>query len=187
MRPLLARSLLLLVAFGLIVFFGDAAKRGRQQLREQNELVGHVPGAEPASSSSGHAEPKARGGRLQRARHREEDAKGTTADPPLANPLNDNLKIKWAKGKITSKDIQEIAQDAQTQGAHGLNALSGAGFSGKHAQNLFRDLVKIFGRPVGAPELDWILIPTQGNRQTPHSVYWPHKFFAKLYSDRPDI
>ena len=180
---------LLILLLGLFFFYSDAAKRGRQHQRELDEPVGFIPGgeAETASRASGHAEPTARGGRLQRARRREDDKPETTTAEKPNTPLNDNLRLKWARGKLSSLDLQSIAYDARSQCAHGLDALSGAGSSGKHAQNLFRDLVHIFGRPAGAPELDWILIPTKGNRRTPSSCVLAAPFFARLQSDRPDI
>ena len=162
---------LLLILLLFFFTYSDAAKRGRQHQRELDEPVGFIPDgeAETASRASGHAEPTARGGRLQRARRREDDKPETTTAEKPNTPLNDNLRLKWARGKLSSLDLQSIAYDARSQGAHGLDALSGAGSSGKHAQNLFRDLVHIFGRPAGAPELDWILIPTKGNRRGPSS------------------
>ena len=83
--------------------------------------------------------------------------------------------------------MQSLASNAQRQGAINLKQLSAAGTYGQHAQNLFRDICKVFGHTVGAPPLDWIEIPLKGNRKSAHPIFWPHKFFQNVAHYRDDI
>jgi hypothetical protein len=69
----------------------------------------------------------------------------------------------------------------------GLERVSSAGTYGKYPANLFRDLLKIVGNPVGAPPIDWVQIPMKSGRREPHPVIWPHKFFQSLCAARRDI
>jgi hypothetical protein len=117
----------------------------------------------------------------------DEAAEAASSGPARDLPFTRDLKVRWAKGKLSSKDVQELAASASGQGAHSLESVSGIGTMGKHAQNLFRDLCKVFGEPEGSPGLDWIEIPLKGNRKAPHPVFWPHKFMQSLANKRGDI
>ena len=72
-------------------------------------------------------------------------------------------------------------------GADGMERMARIGSFGEHAQNLYRGLCNLFGHPVGAPAIDWVEIPTVEGRKTPVPFIFPHKFFSKLYAERPDI
>ena len=73
-------------------------------------------------------------------------------------------------GELLSVALENIAHDAQKQGAAHLESLVAAGTHGKHAKNLFRDLVRLFGRPVGAPPIDWVELALNSGRKVPHPV-----------------
>jgi hypothetical protein len=109
------------------------------------------------------------------------------ATAPEETPLNEDLKLKWAKGRLSSTEVQSLANNARRQGAHSLHDLSKVGSFGENAGNLFRDLKKLFGTPVGSPPMDWIEIHLKGNPKKAHPVFWPHKFFQSLAADRPGI
>jgi hypothetical protein len=104
-------------------------------------------------------------------------------DPTPSNPddvaLTNDLKYRWAKGDLSSAAVQSLSANAQRQGARNLEQLSAIGTAGRHAKNLFRDISKVFGHPIGSPPLDWIEIPLKGNRKAAHPIFWPHKFFQK--------
>ena len=101
-------------------------------------------------------------------------------------PLTDLLKRYWATGKLNSKQVQQYAFAARSQGAQHLDDLAGAGAEGNRPQHIQRTLLRLFGRPVGAPEITWISIPTTKG-QMPHPFILPHKFFRSLYRGRRDI
>ena len=63
------------------------------------------------------------------------------------NPLIDTLKLKWSKGKVSAKDVQEIIGGATTHLASQLPSLS----SPAHPQNFQRSLKAALGYPGGAP------------------------------------
>lgn len=44
--------------------------------------------------------------------------------------------------------------------------------------------MNLFGTPQGAPDIDWVELPTSTGQMTPHPVIWPHKFFRALFNDR---
>ena len=73
-------------------------------------------------------------------------------------PLTKVMKQKWGKGKISAKDVAEVFNAADAQGAVGVPQLS----SMNHPQNLHRSLVSAFGHPEGAPEFFWSYIPLKG-------------------------
>ena len=117
-------------------------------------------------------------------RRRIERAEGAQEIAQEDLPLVGTLKRNWAKGKISSAMVQEIAHGAEAQGAGGMSALSSAGTSGKHAQNLQRSILKYFGSPPGAPDFSWIQIPTTKGH-TIHPIFLPHEYFSKLYHNAP--
>ena len=98
-------------------------------------------------------------------------------------PLNQALKVRWAKGKISSKDVQDISMGAMQQGASGCDRVANMGSAGRHAQNIFRSMRSALGMPRGAPEMDWFEIPMRSGRKTPHPFLLPHKFFSSFYSE----
>ena len=66
--------------------------------------------------------------------------------------------------------------------------LAGAGAGGVYTGNLYRDLKRLFGWPIGAPPIDWIMLPTKtGGPNTPWPVIWPHRFFQEVHAKRQDI
>jgi hypothetical protein len=142
---------------------------------------------EPAGSRDVDPRPARGGGHRQRrkAADADDDPADEPADADL--PLNRNFKRRWGMGELSSATVQSLAFDAQQQGATGLKQLSAAGTYGKHPQNLFRDLLRLFGRPRGAPPIDWVEIPMKNGNSVPHPVIWPHKFFAALARERRDI
>ena len=62
-------------------------------------------------------------------------------------PFNDSLRQGWAKGEYNSRQVQELAGNAQKQGAQGCEKLTNAGGSGHTPGNIHRALVGFFGRP----------------------------------------
>ena len=104
-------------------------------------------------------------------------------------PFNTDLREDWAKGKITSEQVQRYALGALRQGAEGLDPFARAGASGQHPQNIFRALKHVFGMPRGAPDMDWIELPmVVGDRvvQVAHPFLLPHRFFAAFHDARAD-
>jgi hypothetical protein len=111
----------------------------------------------------------------------------TAATDAAATPFTDSLKRDWASGAMSAKKVQQLALDALGQGAHSLDSLAGAGTEGKYTQNVHRSLLKIFGHPVGAPDIDWINIPGKDGAIITQPFLMPHKFFASLYNSRPNF
>ena len=109
-----------------------------------------------------------RGGVRQRLRATDSaTAASSNSVPPTELPFNDDLKRDWAKGLLSSAQVQRYAMHSMQQCAVGLEELAAIGTGGKHAQNLMRDLVRVFGTPVGAPQFDWYEIPTKRGPRTP--------------------
>ena len=106
-------------------------------------------------------------------------------DASVDLPLLQSLKKHWGQGIISAAQVQEYAWGASKQGAVGMSSPAAAGSSGKHAQNIHRSLIALFGRPKGSPEISWYEVPTaKGTRMHPFML--PHKFFSSLYSDLPE-
>ena len=104
--------------------------------------------------------------------------------PAPEQPLTQALKRDWAKGILNARQIQEYAAKAQAQGAVGLERLASAGASGRHPSNVHRLLMRTFGTPQGAPEIDWVELDCSDGTRVPHPVVFPHKFFCSLYEER---
>ena len=47
--------------------------------------------------------------------------------PTLDQPFTRDLRKKWAKGKLSSADVQSLANNAMKQGAEDLDKLAAAG------------------------------------------------------------
>ena len=115
-------------------------------------------------------------------------ASGVASEGPAA--LHQLLKHDWASGKIPSWKIQEYAQAAIDSGATGLEQLQTIGASGKYKNNAQRDLMRAFGRPLGAPSFYKASIPMNdgdGNvKIVEHPFLLPHQMFAQLHRERKD-
>ena len=137
------------------------------------------------AASSNATDQRPRGG----VRMRQTQSSTTVPDPmtSTANPHARNLKQMWAKGRLTSAEVQSLAKSAQDAGAEGLERLSRIGTDGTNAQNLFRDLKRLFGHPRGAAPVQWIELPTVRGRKDPHPMLMPHVFLQELYKHRPDV
>ena len=99
-------------------------------------------------------------------------------------PLIRSLKRDWAKGKLSSPQVQEYALGAAKQGAQGMGGLAGAGSHGSNPQNLQRSLMATFGKPIGAPEFSWFTVPTaSGDVAQPFLL--PHSWLQSLHDHRP--
>ena len=136
-----------------------------------------------SSSDGGHADAAPFTGPAAPARRgtlRQRMAENDEGEPTVSieRPLTDNMKRRWAMGELSSVALQDIAHNAQKQGAAHLESIVAAGTHGKHATNLFRDLVRLLGKPVGDPPIDWVELPLKSGRKVPHPVIWPHKFFS---------
>ena len=180
-RIYLLACLVIISSFTGFRLCAAAPKRGSRKQRlaaSSDEDVGPV--AEPSSPDL----PR-RGG--LRRRLREAKAQSASPERPAHTPLNDNLKRRWGTGELSSATVQSLAHDAATQGTPGIDNIAASGTYGAHPQNLFRDLLKLFGSPVGAPMIDWIEIPLKSGRKISHPFILPHRFFQSLAHDRPDL
>ena len=86
-------------------------------------------------------------------------------------PLNEFLRKEWARGKLTTPQIQQIALKAMQQGAPGMERMAAMGGSGKHPQNLYRAMKHLLGWPKGAAPVSFIEIPTVRGAKTPPSSF----------------
>ena len=106
------------------------------------------------------------------------DAVASSSSSDANGPLVQNLKELWAKGRLSSVEVQRLALNAMKQGCEGMDKMAGIGNSGANPQNLHRGLCALFNEPAGSPGIDWIEIPTKEGPRAPHPVIWPHRFFA---------
>eukprot|EP00959_Pyramimonas_sp_CCMP1952_P374362 7840125-Pyramimonas_sp.AAC.1 len=120
---------------------GALRSRLSQAGNEEPPLFASAPKAPPHSRSI-------------RRRVTEADPFDAHSSQPL--PLTDLLKRDWAKGKLNSKQVQQYAFAARSQGAEHLDELARAGAEGNRPQHIQRALLRLFGGPVGAPEITWI-------------------------------
>ena len=137
--------------------------------------------ADPTSSSSSVNQ---RRGLRQRMEDREAQQEQQQGVRNTEGPWTQTLKRDWASGQISAIKVQEYAENSAAQGATGMERISAAGAHGKHQSSVHKSLMRLFGRPKGAPEIEWIEIPLKGGRRVPHPFILPHKFFRALHKER---
>ena len=156
-----------------------APKGVRKRLREPSSDVAEEGGG-PSSSTTAIPE-RTRASLRQRLR-----ASPSTHQQNPGTPLIDSLKRDWAAGHLSARQVQEYAAGAEAQGAGGLERMARAGAHGERPSNIQRTLLSLFGKPAGAPNIDWVEIPTSTSPRAPHPVIWPHKMFQSLFHNRKD-
>ena len=184
--PLLLFLSLFVLGFALV--FSAPKESSRKRLAEiEKALDAHDPdfaGCEPSSSSS---TSHGRGSRQRLAEF--ENRAAEELEPPVDpgdQPFTEVLKKEWAAGRMSAAKVQKFATAALKQGVRQMEALAALGSHGAHASNCHRGLIALFGRPKGAPQIDWVMLPMKGGLQ-PHPVLYPHKYFAALYKERYDF
>jgi len=125
------------------------------------------------SAPTGGADPAVRGGVRQRLADAKRESMGADDAPPTDLPFNRSLKIKWCTGKLSSPDVQEIAEGMTAQHGVGAEQLAQAGSSGKNPQNIMSSLIARFGKPKGVPEQTFVRIPSAKGTIF-HPVFLPH-------------
>ena len=101
-------------------------------------------------------------------------------------PLNAELRHEWARGELSSVQVQRLALAAFHQETPGVDGMALAGNAGTKTGNIFRAMRSAFGYPRGAPDPTWIEISTQHGRR-PHPFLLPHEFFGALHHSRRDL
>lgn len=100
------------------------------------------------------------------------------------------LREKWAKGDLSSTEVQELAAVAGQDSCERLPKFRRLGAGGKHRGNANRDLARALGKPTGAPEFHYAHIPVAGPNGlpsvVPHPFLLPHELFSQLYHHRPN-
>jgi len=101
------------------------------------------------------------------------------------------LRDRWAKGALSSADVQQFAAAAEHSGAVGVEALAKIAAKGKWPSNAQRDLQRALGRPQGSPEIYMTAIPVQDKEGNPtviqHPFVLPHELFSQLHAEREDM
>ena len=120
----------------------------------------------------------------QRVSASADPGEGASQSPAPDGPLIRSLKRDWSRGILNARQIQEYASGARDQGAEGLDRLASSGGGGRHATNVHKSLLSMFGTPTGGPPIDWVELTTKQGDRVPHPVIFPHKFFASLYRGR---
>ena len=153
----------------------------KRRLAAQGNDASAASASGAASSSEAPAPKRARGSQGRgggiRTRVGEAARQPGEDDDQGLKPLNRWSVDAWGKGKISSKDVLEIAAAADAQGAVGALQLG----SVKHARNAQRALVAALGMPSGAPDFTWLEIPTQRGPTAAHPFLLPHLWFEALH------
>ena len=103
------------------------------------------------------------------------------------NIFRNHLLDLWAKNKQSAKTIHEIADLSQNAGARGVQKLAKVGASGKHPQNMARDLLRMALVNCTLPPLYWALIPCWNDTTSTCDDIWlpfllPHELICALIS-----
>jgi len=163
--------LLALAAIAPAECVGGGLKRRLEQASALTEGPTHAGALVPVDQSS----PSLVGGVRRRLAAVEAPPADTQA------PLYLKLMKEWAKGKLSSRQVQDFANDAFQSGAEGLQRMGAVANEGKNPQNAFRALRALFGQPANMPAFKWIEIPTVNGQRTPHPFILPHELFSSMY------
>eukprot|EP00959_Pyramimonas_sp_CCMP1952_P475406 9504166-Pyramimonas_sp.AAC.1 len=101
----------------------------------------------------------------------------TAESRPDPTPLTDSLRRDWARGKLPANKVLEYGSGAAAQGARGLGRMGNAPDDPKHAH---RNLLRAFGWPSGAPEVQWINVAVPGDPPKAHPVVDPRCMFESI-------
>ena len=103
--------------------------------------------------------------RLQETSGTASSSSGPLAVPEHVLPLDRVLGEDWAAGAVTSKQVVKYCAAAVALGARSpqVDVFVRCATWGKNGQNAQRDLVKAFGRPLGAPAIYRARLPVKGN------------------------
>ena len=151
-------------------------KRRLEEAQDEEDLGAEAPADTAASSSSC--------GKGIRQRTAAADVSGSSSQPSSTGdaPFTKKLINKWAAGKISAGEVQDLAFDAERQGAAGLSTLSKMGNFGANPQNCYRALRTALGMPPGAPGFYLAEVPTVAGERVPHRFLLPREFFANYFN-----
>ena len=109
----------------------------------------------------------------------------SSMDPLSQKPTKyfNRLKRDWAKGKMSSKDVQGHACDAMESGAGGVHRMAKMGNWGQNPKNMARALVDALGMSKDAPPIEWFEIPTNKGARSPHPSLLPHQLFKAMHDN----
>ena len=67
-----------------------------------------------------------------------------------------------------------------------MSGLAAVGSHGRNTKQMQSPLLRLFGRPRGAPDFTWVPVPSVRGTVF-HPVLLPHEFSGRLYAERRDI
>ena len=129
-----------ILIIGFVFFWG-----GKGGLKRRLDDGEHAEAAQIQDSRAG-SSADGRGG----IRHRISDAdagQNPNGKPETKGPLVDWLKTQWAKGKLSTVQLQQAAMNAELQGTPNIHGMAALGNFGANPQNLFRAMKNLVGWP----------------------------------------
>ena len=111
---------------------------------------------------------------------------------PKGLTLPERLLRDWAKGDLSSKQIQDYCEGGVVSGCdESTSQFAHLGADGKYAGNIQRDLLQLLGKPVGAPKFMFVKVPILNKHKQKITIDMPllvpHRQFASLYRERPEF
>lgn len=115
---------------------------------------------------------------------------GSEQAKPKGLKLHERLLRDWAKGDLSSKQIQDYCEGGVVSGCDAATAqFSHLGADGKYTANIQRDLLQLLGKPLGAPKFLFVQVPILNKHKQQIMIDMPllvpHRQFASLYRERP--
>ena len=155
---------------------------GKRGLKQRLEESGVEAAQEPSSSSTrpSSSSTQARGGIRGRT---SADPGGPKSEKINKGPFVEWLKSEWAKGKLTTAQVQQAAMSAEQHGCPNINSMASLGNYGSNPGNLFRAMKNLIGYPTNCAPISYIELPTKRGRRTPHPVLWPHLYLKNFNTE----
>ena len=108
-----------------------------------------------------------------------------------SSALSRELKHEWAAGEMRSNKVKKIATLSARDGGAMDSRLVQRDASGELATGAaaskkakFRDVKRAVGRPLSAPEIEWIGIPGPSGQEVSHPVVCPIELMEALFLDK---
>ena len=131
------------------------------------------------------------GARLhRRSRLTAPPAEESAAGPLAPGAFSESMKMDWAKGLLSSSQVQQYCAAAVLEGnsSPAVQALASVGNAGGHASHAQRDIMRKLGRPLGSTDLHFaetFIRNTNGEKVYKfHPFLLPHESFAKLFAEQ---
>jgi len=128
---------------------------------------------------------------LCRAPRRKDEIPSSSSSGPQPEGLSDVVSDMFLSNKLSARDIARLARGGKHSEAKGVDSLAAAGASGRHPQNMARDIMRALLKKTKMPECTWFEVPCWDPATKDKTKYFlpfllPHLVADQLFAGRSD-